>query len=100
MRQTLLIGAIVLVALAGLPLLLADVFYQRVAALVLLSAISASAWNLVGGYAGQVSVGHAMFFGVGAYAAAIVQMRYGLSPWVGLPASALAGALVGGAVLS
>ena len=41
--------------------------YQRLGALVLLAAIGASAWNIVGGYAGQVSVGHAVFFGFGAY---------------------------------
>ena len=50
-------------------LLVHDVFLQRVGALVLLAAISASAWNLLGGYAGQVSVGHAVYFGTGAYAA-------------------------------
>ena len=41
--------------------------YGRLGALVLLAAIGASAWNIVGGYAGQVSVGHSVFFGVGAY---------------------------------
>lgn len=85
MRRTLLVGVIVLAALAGLPLLLADVFYQRVAALVLLGAISASAWNLVGGYAGQVSVGHAMFFGAGAYAALLVYTQFGWPPVAGAP---------------
>ena len=42
-------------------------FLQDMGALVLLAAIGASAWNIVGGYAGQISVGHAMFFGAGAY---------------------------------
>ena len=42
------------------PLLGPDVFYQRIGALVMLAAISASAWNLLGGYAGQVSIGHAV----------------------------------------
>ena len=46
---------------AGLPV------YERLGALVLLAAIGASAWNIVGGYAGQVSVGHAVFFGFGAF---------------------------------
>jgi branched-chain amino acid transport system permease protein len=48
------------------PLLVHDVFLQRVGALVLLAAISASAWNLIGGYAGQVSIGHVAYFGAGA----------------------------------
>src|SRR6478752_5401478 len=53
------------------PLLLSSPFQQRLGALVLLYAIAASAWNIVGGYAGQVSVGHVVFFGCGAYAAII-----------------------------
>lgn len=85
MRRTLLTGLVVLVALAAVPLLLVDVFYQRVAALVLLGAISASAWNLVGGYAGQVSVGHAMFFGAGAYASLLVYTLSGWPPVAGVP---------------
>lgn len=85
MRRTLLTGLTVLVALAMVPLLVTDVFYQRVATLVLLGAISASAWNLVGGYAGQVSVGHAMFFGAGAYASLLVYTALGWPPVAGVP---------------
>ena len=54
--------------IAAWPLVVQDVFLQRIGALVLLAAISASAWNLLGGYAGQVSIGHAVYFGAGAYA--------------------------------
>ena len=58
------------------PLLAADLpVYGRLGALVLLAAIGASAWNIVGGYAGQVSVGHAVFFGVGAYSAVTALRR-------------------------
>lgn len=85
MKRTLLTGLVVIVALAIVPLLVVDVFYQRVAALVLLGAISASAWNLVGGYAGQVSVGHAMFFGAGAYASLLVYTQLGWPPVAGMP---------------
>jgi branched-chain amino acid transport system permease protein len=49
------------------PLVFTSPFAERLGALVLLSAIGASAWNILGGYAGQISVGHAMFFGIGAY---------------------------------
>jgi branched-chain amino acid transport system permease protein len=71
---------------------------QALVNLALLTAISASlgqAWNLAGGFGGLTSFGHAVFFGVGAYAAAILQTRYGLSPWLGLPAGAALGAAVG-----
>jgi branched-chain amino acid transport system permease protein len=75
--------------IAAWPLLVHDVFYQRVGALVLLAAISASAWNLLGGYAGQVSVGHAVYFGAGAYASLIVYTDLGWPPIAGAPIGVL-----------
>jgi branched-chain amino acid transport system permease protein len=59
--------------------------YERLGALVLLGAIGASAWNIVGGYAGQVSVGHAVFFGFGAYSAVVVYTHLGWPPIAGAP---------------
>src|SRR5262249_9535204 len=59
--------------------------YGRLGALVLLAAISASAWNIVGGYAGQVSVGHAVFFGFGAYSAVVVYTHLEWPPIAGAP---------------
>jgi len=73
------------VLIAGWPLLTEDVFLQRIGALVLLAAISASAWNLIGGYAGQVSLGHAAYFGTGAYAALVVYDQLGWPPIAGAP---------------
>lgn len=85
MRPSRFLGLAVLAAIALWPLLVQDVFLQRIGALVLLAAISASAWNLIGGYAGQVSVGHAMFFGAGAYAALLVYTELGWPPIAGAP---------------
>jgi len=68
------------------PLLFSTPFQQRLGALVLLYAIAASAWNIVGGYAGQVSVGHVVFFGCGAYAAMGAYHHFHLPPMVGIPA--------------
>jgi branched-chain amino acid transport system permease protein len=73
------------VCIAAWPLLVQDVFLQRVGALVLLAAISASAWNLLGGYAGQVSVGHAVYFGTGAYASLVTYTELGWPPIAGAP---------------
>ena len=70
-------------------------YLVTVGMLMFFTAFIGQSWNIAGGFAGQLSFGHVAFFGAGAYAAAIVQMRFGLSPWLGLPASALAGALVG-----
>jgi branched-chain amino acid transport system permease protein len=73
------------VFIAAWPLVVQDVFLQRIGALVLLAAISASAWNLLGGYAGQVSVGHAVYFGAGAYASLVVYTELGWPPIAGAP---------------
>lgn len=74
-----------LLALCALPLIDQDQFVQRVEALAMLAAISASAWNLIGGYAGQVSVGHAVYFGSGAYSALLVYTKLGWPPVAGAP---------------
>src|SRR5450631_1066535 len=78
--------SVVLALVVAYPLLFSTPFQQRLGALVLLYAIAASAWNIVGGYAGQVSVGHVVFFGCGAYAAMGAYAHFGLSPLVGIPA--------------
>ena len=67
--RRLLWPSVALALVIAYPLLFSTPFQQRLGALVLLYAIAASAWNIVGGYAGQVSVGHVVFFGCGAYAA-------------------------------
>jgi len=57
------------------------------------------AWNIVGGYAGQLSAGHAAFLGIGAYASALLSAEWGLSPWIGMfvggGLSALLGTVIG-----
>jgi len=77
--------SVVLALVVAYPLLFSTPFQQRLGALVLLYAIAASAWNIVGGYAGQVSVGHVVFFGCGAYAAMGAYAHFALSPLVGIP---------------
>jgi branched-chain amino acid transport system permease protein len=84
MRRWLWLSVFAALAIAY-PLLLSSPFQQRLGALVLLYAIAASAWNIVGGYAGQVSVGHVVFFGCGAYAAMGSYAKFGLSPLFGIP---------------
>ena len=78
--------SVALALVIAYPLLFSTPFQQRLGALVLLYAIAASAWNIVGGYAGQVSVGHVVFFGCGAYAAMGAYAHFALSPMVGIPA--------------
>lgn len=89
-------------ALIGLPLLVALCFLpmvvpQHILSLMinaLLMAYLAQCWNIAAGYAGQFSLGHSFFVGVGAYVAAILFTKLGLTPWVGM----IAGALLAGAL--
>lgn len=67
------------------PLVFSDPFYVDIGVTFLLAAISASAWNVVGGYAGQVSVGHSMFFGLGAYAPLLLYTLFKWPPMAGIP---------------
>src|SRR6478609_2624537 len=93
MRRLIWLSIVAALALAY-PLLLSSPFQQRLGALVLLYAIAASAWSIVGGYAGQVSVGHVVFFGCGAYAAMGAYAHFALSPLVGIPAGILSSVLI------
>lgn len=82
------------VALA-FPLVFPSPFMVNFGVLALFYAFIGQSWNIAGGFAGQLSFGHVVFFGAGAYASTILQLRLGFSPWLGLPASAVAGAVVG-----
>jgi branched-chain amino acid transport system permease protein len=77
------------------PLVFPSSFMVNFGVLALFYAFIGQAWNIAGGFAGQLSFGHVVFFGAGAYASTILQMRFGFNPWLGLPAGALAGAIVG-----
>ena len=78
-------AAILAACLLLYPLLFSEPFYLDIGVTFLLAAISASAWNIVGGYAGQVSVGHSMFFGFGAYAPLLFYTLFGWPPVAGIP---------------
>lgn len=87
-------GAI-LIGVVAYPLVFRSNFAINLGVLVLFFALLGQSWNIAGGFAGQLSFGHAVFFGVGAYASSILQLKLGANPWLGLPAGALGGALVG-----
>ena len=53
------------------------------------------AWNIVGGYAGQLSAGHAAFVGIGAYASALLSAQAGLTPWIGMLVGGVLAAVLG-----
>jgi branched-chain amino acid transport system permease protein len=75
--------------LALLPLFGLGSYAMHIAILVIMWSVIGMAWNLLGGYCGQVSFGHAAFFGVGAYTAGMLYSKLGCSGWWGIPASVL-----------
>jgi branched-chain amino acid transport system permease protein len=77
-----------------LPLVLPSPFSFRIAALVFIFAIAVLGLNLLMGFAGQVSLGHAGFFGIGAYAVAVGPTHWGVPSWAALPAGAAAAGLL------
>jgi branched-chain amino acid transport system permease protein len=77
-----LLGLLLLVAIF-LPLFAGE-YFIHIGVLVLFYAYMAVAWNILGGYAGQHSLGHALFMGIGAYTSTYLFTRLGLTPWVGM----------------
>jgi branched-chain amino acid transport system permease protein len=64
----------------------------------LIIALSAQGWNILAGYGGQFSFGHAVFFGMGAYGTAICQVRFGINPWIGCAVGVALAAIVGAVI--
>jgi len=91
------LAAISVVALLA-PLVLDEPYIYRVFTIAFIFAVLAMSLTLVAGHAGQISLGQAAFFGIGAYATAILTTRAGLSPWLGLPLAALLAGLLGAAI--
>jgi len=84
----------VLVLLPLLPAVTANSFRVHVMILILLFASMAQAWNIVGGYCGQVSFGHSVFFGIGAYGAGMAVVTYGSAPWPGILVGMIVAAVI------
>ena len=88
------IAYLALAALLVLPLATQSPFVIHLAIQVCVFAALASAWNIVGGFAGQLSLGHAVYYGIGSYAAGLLVLHFGISPWVGMFAGVGVSALV------
>ena len=96
-RALVLMGALLVLALAA-PMFAGD-YLLTVLILIFYFAYTGQAWNIMMGFAGQLSLGHALYVGLGAYAAASLFVHFGIAPWLGLivaaPLAALAGAFIG-----
>ncbi len=88
------VGTILVVAalLATVPLFGVSNVTLNFLVTALIIALAGQGWNVLGGYGGQYSFGHAAFFGTGAYVSAILQLRYGVNAWIAFPAGIGAGA--------
>ena len=87
--------AVVLAILAAVPFAVHSNVTLNFLVVALMIALVGQGWNILGGYGGQYSFGHAAFFGTGAYVTAILQMRYGINAWVGFAAGISAAAALG-----
>jgi branched-chain amino acid transport system permease protein len=83
-RSLLLILGVAVIALALGYTLQPRGYAARVVCLILLAAALGQCWNIVGGLANQLSLGHAAFFGIGAYTSTMLQINHGISPWLGM----------------
>lgn len=97
--KKLTIGAVIGILLILLPQVLTGAFSHHVMTMMCIWAILGMGWNFIGGYAGQVSNGHALYYGIGAYTCALSMQWFRLSPWIsmwiGVVISALLAAVIG-----
>lgn len=90
--------ALFVVVVGCIPLLTSSGVALNFVMTALYACLLAQAWNVLGGFGGQFSFGHALFFGTGAYVQAIAQMQWGLNPWLALPLAMLLAAGVGAGI--
>jgi branched-chain amino acid transport system permease protein len=97
-RRSLLLLAMLLAALLVAPAF-ADDYLLTVLIVILYFAYTGQAWNILMGFAGQLSLGHALYVGLGAYATAALYVHFGIGPWLGMPVAILisvaCGAIIG-----
>jgi len=92
------LGAAGSVLLLAYPFIFKASFSHHMMILIFLYALMAQSWNVVAGFSGQISLGHAIFFGIGAYSSTVLFAKYGLTPWAGLLVGMLLSALAAVAI--
>ena len=85
---------ILFIILLFFPLIFKNPHLMDTIIIVLLFAYLGNAWNIVGGLAGQASLGQSAYYGIGAYVSTILLIKFGVSPWIGMFLGAIAAALV------
>jgi branched-chain amino acid transport system permease protein len=92
---TLVAMSVAVILLLAIPLGVTDEYYLHVLAVILYFAYMASAWNIVCGYTGQLSLGHSALSGIGGYISTLLLINAGLSPWIGMFVGAICATGVG-----
>jgi ABC-type branched-subunit amino acid transport system ATPase component/ABC-type branched-subunit amino acid transport system permease subunit len=87
--------AVFVLAYAAVAMVVTNSYYQLMLTLVLVWAVFGLSWNVLSGYTGLISFGHAAFFGIGAYTTVLGQVYLNLSPWITIPIAVALGALAG-----
>jgi branched-chain amino acid transport system permease protein len=91
----LLVIAVVAIAWISLGMVVKNSYYQLMLTLVPIWAVMGLSWNLLSGYTGLISFGHAAFFGLGAYTVTIALVRFDITPWLGIPLGMIVGTVAG-----
>lgn len=90
-----MIAVIFFTLLIIIPLVTVDPYYLRILTLAAIFSIFAASWDLLTGFTGQLNLGHALFFGVAAYVAALLNIHFRLPPWLTIPMGGIAAVFVG-----
>ena len=94
MNRTYILLGVILAVLLGLPLVLSK-YVLGIFIMMYYYAYLGQSWNVLTGYTGHISLGHALYVGIGAYTSVFLAQRYGLSPWIGMFAGGVIASLVG-----
>lgn len=76
--------AVLLLLLVLLPWFIQGAYYRHILIFTLMYIVLAQAWNLIGGYAGQIALGNAVFFSIGAYTSTLLLVKINMTPWMGM----------------
>ncbi len=92
------LAAVLVLAVLAFPLVFVRPFPRHVMIMIFLYGALATAWNVLAGYCGQISLGHAVYFGIGAYTSTLLVREAALTPWLGMVAGAALAVLVSQAI--
>ncbi|WP_257169229.1 branched-chain amino acid ABC transporter permease [Bradyrhizobium sp. SRS-191] len=93
-RRDLIVAACLALLATQVPRYVTDVYIQNMMIMTLMYAALSQSWNILSGYCGQISLGHALYFGLGAYVTAILYTKFGMLPWFGMCAGGLLSAVI------